>query len=290
VGAAAAAIVVVTVYEGKVLTATPRGGGGVELEAGEAARLEPGRSPRILAEAAADTNATGSTAAPGRRSYAARTADALVKQNAKLSREKQRLEQELEVLRSRLDQRSGAKSQSQILDLDKKDLLAMARRCELRWDMPPLSGTNGVDSRAVKDLGLTEGEQAAIKKVLKAHHARMKSALRKLYVEVTGDSKGVDLLSLHAITSEIEDKSPRGETKRVFQRLARERAGLQAPPRELSRTSAAERLYRLLTGAGDRVERAMGAQIGPDLARRVRRVRGGFGSRYRSSHGCPKPR
>jgi hypothetical protein len=115
----------------------------------------------------------------------------------------------------------------------------------------------------------------------------MKAQLRKLYVEVTGDDKNVDSLSMRAITSEIKDKSPKPEIKQVFQRLARERAGLQAPPSNPSDTSAVERLYRLLTTAGDRVEKMMAAEVGPDLARRYRRVRDGFGSRSRSSHGCP---
>ena len=54
------------------------------------------------------------------------------------------------------------------------------------------------------------------------------------------------------------------------------------------RTTAVERMYRMLTSTGDGVERAMGQQIGPDLARRYRDVRNGFSSRLVSRHGCPK--
>ena len=48
-----------------------------------------------------------------------------------------------------------------------------------------------------------------------------------------------------------------------------------------------EKMMRLLTSAGDRAEKALGAQIGPDLARRYRELHHGFDNRSRSSYGCP---
>jgi hypothetical protein len=285
-GATAATIVIVTVYEGKVLTASPKGE--MELEAGQAARLEADRPPRVLAGAGEDPAEAGSSSVGPRGVVARSTADKLLRRNLELTRHKQQLEQEVETLQTRLEQANGQASKAKILDLDKEQLLALAKRCELRWDMPSIwAEAPRADSRAVKELGLTKTEQDAVRKVLAAYHRRMRDKLHKLYVEVTGDDKNVDSLSMRAITSEIKDKSPRAEIKQVFQRLARERAGLQTPPSSLSGTSAIERLYRLLTSAGDRVEKAMAAEIGPDLARRYRRVRDGFGSRSRSSYGCP---
>ena len=285
-GAAAATLVLVTVYEGKVLTATPRGER--EVAAGEVARMRPGAAPEVLDERGGTLRA-GALPGDNGQAVPASTARGLVQQNLKLQAQKRDLEQKLDLLQSELAQASGSARKGKILNLDKEELQGLVRRCELRWDLPPLgSSPPQVDSKAVKQLGLSEAERDAVKRVFSDYHRRMTADLRKLYVEVTGDAKTAESLSPEAMMSEIHDKSPEGETKQVFQRLARERAGLQAPPTDLAGASAVERLYRLLTTAGDRVERSLGAEIGPDLARRYREVRDGFGSRSRSSHGCPK--
>ena len=111
--------------------------------------------------------------------------------------------------------------------------------------------------------------------------------LRALYIEVTGDPEGVESLSPSAMISEINDKSLRPTIKAVYQRLARERAGLQTPPASAAGQPPVERLMRLLTSSGDRVEKAIGQKIGPDLARRHRELHGGYGSKSRSRYGCP---
>jgi hypothetical protein len=164
----------------------------------------------------------------------------------------------------------------------------MAKRCELRWDMPSL----GVDVPKVtdshkKELGLSKTEIDAVNRALADEHRLLAQSLRRLYIEVTGDAKGADSLSPDSMKREIEERSQRDDLKAVFQRLARERARLQAPPAADSDVSALERMFRLVTSSGDRVERVIGGQIGDDLAHRYRELHGGFGHRYRSSYGCP---
>ncbi len=283
-GAAVATAVLVTVYEGKVVTAA--GGARTAVAAGQAARLESGRAPQLLAGEGTGKSAGGE--AEDRRGSAALSLPELRERNQALSREAQRLRGELEVLQQKLRDTTGQARQTKTFDLSKEELKAMADRCELRWDMPSLSSdAPQVPSSHRKELGLNATEVDAVNKILAEHHRQAKEQLRKLYVEVTGDSKIADSLSPEALRKEIEDKSTRDETKQVFQRLARERAGLQAPPASLAGTSPVERLYRMLTTAGDRVEAAVGAQLGPDLAHRYREAKGGFGDQNRSSYGCP---
>ena len=165
----------------------------------------------------------------------------------------------------------------------------MAKRCELRWDMPTVRlESPGADSKAVKELGLSRDEVSAVDKVLADNHLQLVKQLKALYLEVTGDAKGKDELSPSSLMREIAEKSRKEDVKRAFARLSRERAGLQPAPATLAGTTAVERMYRMLTSTGDGVERAMGQQIGPDLARRYRDVRNGFSSRLVSRHGCPK--
>ncbi|MCC6748191.1 MAG: FecR domain-containing protein [Deltaproteobacteria bacterium] len=286
-GAALATVVVVSVYEGKVLTASPRGS--LRLAAGEVGKLDGTRAPeRLDGEAAAINNAARGGATAGVRRNDA-PPGSLVEQHQRLAGEAERLRAQVKTLEGQLQQAKGpGKDPYRAFDLSKEELVGMAKKCELRWDTPPLGAEPSTASEeTVRELGLTDQEKAAVNQVFAGNHRRTLQDLRKLYVEVTGDAKGSDTLSPRALMEEIDDKSTKQELKQVFQKLARERAGLQAPPAELSGTTALERLYRLLTSMGDRVERELGGQIGPDLARRYRELRGGFGSRSRSSNGCP---
>jgi hypothetical protein len=113
---------------------------------------------------------------------------------------------------------------------------------------------------------------------------RWKALVRSLYLEITGDAAGADTLSSEAMTREIEDKSPRGESNVVLQRIARERAGLDPPPPDLTRTSTLERLMRAHAQLGDQSEAALAKRLGPDRARAIRGD--GWGARWESS-GCP---
>jgi len=286
VGATAATLLLVTVYEGKVLTASPRGE--LEVGAGQVARLRPGEAPERLGQDRGPRHAGGAAVAEADSVYAPSTTEGLVRQNQKLRAEKESLESRLDVLQSQLQQTAGKANRGKILGLNQDELAQLAKRCELRWDMPPL-GTSPprVDSKAAKALGLSQTERDSVKRVFADFHGKLLQDLSRLYVEVTGDAKSAEHLSPGAMMSEIEDKSPKEEIKQVYQRLARERAGLQSAPADLSSTPAVERLFRLLTTAGDRVEQALGGEIGPDLARRYREHRDGFGSRSRSSLGCP---
>jgi len=189
-------------------------------------------------------------------------------------------------LKERLQQASQRR-RTKTFDLSKEELLNLANKCELRWDMPPIRFSAPTASKKrIKTLGLHENEVALINEVFAKHNSEMLNELRKLYAEITGQQEAGEHLSPSALLSEVIEKTDSVEKKLVYQRLARERAGLQAPPLDLSRTSAAERLYRLLTSAGDRVEKALATKIGPDLARQYRED--GFGSSYSSSYGCPK--
>jgi hypothetical protein len=213
----------------------------------------------------------------------------LALQNQELSAEVERLRAEVEALRTQPKGAGGPpQSGSDFFDPPQEELLKMAAQCELRWDNPPLGSTPPeVSRKRVEELGMNETEIAAINKVYERNHWRTLRQLRQLYIEVTGEAKTADALSPPALASEVMDKMREDEQKVVFQRLARERAGLQPPPADLSGTSPGERLYRLLTTMGDRVEAEIGAEIGPDLARRYRELKGGFGSRSRSRNGCP---
>ncbi len=292
IGAAAATVILVTVYEGKVLTASTKGE--QEVSAGQIAEVEAGRIPRVTGEiqtAAKKKDKVGAAtqASPTRHVADGHPMSASAMSTPQLRAEKERLEEEVQQLKQQLEHVGSKAKRGKMLNLTKEELVEMAKRCELRWDMPPLGiEPPKVEGRALKELGFTKEERAEINRVYADYHRDTVKALRDLYIEVTGDKKNALLLSPGSLIDEIHDKSPPDEIRHVFQRLARERAGMLQPSVDPSQSSPVERLYRLLTTVGDRVEKQMGAAIGPDLARRYRELADGFGSRSRSNVACPK--
>lgn len=187
---------------------------------------------------------------------------------------------ELEQKLARIDPRT--------FDLSRETLLRLAERCELRWDLQPprLDGPARISKEAAAAAGLADEELSAVDEVLASSNDRLLAAVRALYVEVTGDSE-TDNLAPEAMLAEMDDKTDPAEIKRVFQQLSAERAGLATAPADLTAAPPMERLYRLLTSAGDALEGELGARIGADRARALREHDGGWNSRSRSSHGCP---
>jgi hypothetical protein len=78
----------------------------------------------------------------------------------------------------------------------------------------------------------------------------------------------------------------REEEGQVHQRIAQERAGLVAPPADLSQASPLERFLRRNAALGDETERRIGDVVSAARARRLREAGGGWGARTETV-GCP---
>ncbi|MSP58890.1 MAG: hypothetical protein EXR72_00860 [Myxococcales bacterium] len=293
VGAALAATVLVTVSEGRVLLANERGR--TAIAAGEQARARAGFAP----EAASAARRPSVAEASHSPSWAEVPAPEATREEL-LGRDRvQRAE--LAALRTRLERievehsSDGAKrpgetrkpGDSPFFAPTKEELGAMAKNCELKWDMPGI-GANPwtLAPERAAELGLAEGERGEFNRVSSEWNARAVAELKKIYVDVTGDAAGAETLNPRVLQEEILDKSPEKEVKLVFQRLSQERAGLV--PVQIDPRSPVERLMRFLTGMGDGFERDLGGAIGPDRARQSREDKNGWGSRHSSSVGCPE--
>ncbi|TNF38261.1 MAG: hypothetical protein EP329_00945 [Deltaproteobacteria bacterium] len=173
-------------------------------------------------------------------------------------------------------------------DLSQEQLLELAQRCELRWDLPPitLDAPQTVTRDAVEELGLDGDQLATANAALAATNKRLLDALMGLYVEATGDPAPAGLAP-DAMFAEIVDKTPREAVQKVFQRLSAERAGLADPPVDVAATEPVERLFRLVTAAGDQLERELADKLGPELAHALRDAHHGWGAKSASRMGCP---
>jgi hypothetical protein len=163
-------------------------------------------------------------------------------------------------------------------------LLEWAKQCKIAVDQPNLEHFTPIKS--IDDAGgrlqasELDGYNAAMSELAK----QFQELVRGLYLDATGDTAGADSLSVDAMVQEIRAKSPPGEGQILAQKLSRERAGLQAPPADTSKTSPLERLLRAQMALGDQSEQALAKRVG---AQRASAIRGDSWSNHMSAAGCP---
>lgn len=301
-GAVATAVVLVTVYEGRVAVASE--GRTAAVEPGQRATLTAGRAPTVedarpsapAAAVAVNTPvepapapAAPTVAVPAAPTPAARCDPAAADELAREKAANTALSGEVAALEVELKKAQRVADKYRTFDLTPETLKGMAERCELRWDHPAIrvGEKPTVDDEAVASLKLTKEEQDAVAEELTKFNTDTLAELRRIYTEVTGDDQ-VGSLASEAMFAELNDKSDRTEIRLTFEKLAAERAGLAQPPEEGAEMPSVERAYRLMTAAGDRLEAAMAARIGTERARELREYRNGWGSASRSTYGCPK--
>jgi hypothetical protein len=277
----------VTVYEGEV--ALSASGSTLELAAGTAGWLWAGGTPRRL-----DPEAT---AAAPRDPTRADSVHAAPSTNAAQTPSSGRVAAARDH-----DDGNWAPSTGPARDDDdhgswiapsQERLLALAKRCALRWDIPamrreprPLS-----DDRA-RELELSSDERNAYDRVLADLNAQVMTELRALYLEVTGDVAGAGMLTPQAMAQEVLDKSPDPLIRDAAWKLSHERAGLMplAAASTLTAATPVERLLRMIVSLGDTFERQLGQVIGVDRAHALRVQRDGWDTRSMTAPGCPDSR
>lgn len=287
VGAALTAAVFVTVHEGRVAVTSPAGA--TQVQPGERAVMSAGAAPRVVAAPAepAPTEpapALAPASTPGAPStWQAREAAYVAELTTLRARVKQ-----LESSQGGTRFSPGAKPVN-FMEPSREELLEMAKECQLRWDEPGLGLRHPPlpDAKERTKLGITDDEAEVISEVYDSFASRSLEQLRAIYVAATGDVDNSRVLAPDALKQEILDKSPEDAIKRAYQRVSQERAGLAAPPPDITGMTAAERLVRFNTGLGDAYERALADKLGASRAHQLRASDGGWGSRHSSSVGCP---
>jgi len=290
-GAAIATLAVVTVYEGKVLVASPAGK--TEVVAGERATLTPGTTPTV--EAATPVVAAAAIEVPAEPSSTATREELLVRDKAQ--------REQIAALSARLKQLEAAGGpaaggkrgpggrpgdDSSWVDPSKEELLAWAKDCRVQIDLPPVMRGQPlqISPDMAKSAGLTDAEVAVANQVFVDLTADWRRRVRGWYLEGTGDTQGADQLSAYAMGQELQDKAADGEPEGLQRRLSQERAGLVAPPADPARLSPYERYFRALADLGNEAERQLAAKLGDEKAHGLRRFGGGWPMRM-SMEGCP---
>ena len=276
-GAAIASAVLVTVYEGHVIAETH--GARTELSAGARATLA-GDTTTTVVDPALTTLAEDASASREQLLVRSREQQAqLLQLRARLAR----LEHAPAASAATTAESDAPEPGRAWHDPSPERLASWVATCHVRTDEPSLDHFQP-GSQLSPERGVAPGEVAAYDATMTEMAKRWKDLVRSLYLETTGDTVGADALSSESMQREIEDKSPPGEHNQLLRKLARERAGLDAPPADLARTSALERLTRAHVQLGDQTEAALAKRLGPDRARAIRGD--GWSSRSDTS-GCP---
>lgn len=282
IGAALAAVAMVTVYEGGVVVAGSRGE--TRLAAGQQALVREGVT---LTEAEAAALAVPGTAALSREQLLAREAE--------LRRRAETLTQRVAELEAtiaagpRIISPGGAGEEGPTFEPSQEQLMSWAKSCKVAFDQPPMNRPEPItlSPKQVAAAKLSSEEVAAGNAILARQHTEWQAQVRAFYLEIVGPSPEADSLSLQAMTSEIQDKGGSdGEEGELRRRIAQERAGLVRAPADLSKASAFERFYRGHVGLGDRVEAALAEGLGAERAHSIRAAHGGWGMRSAMA-GCP---
>jgi len=282
VGAALAATIVIGVYEGQVRVVNARGQ--ADARAGERIALGAGAAPTKLASPTAVSALEPPP--PGSASL------------QELLRRDQVHRGEIALLRARLSTMENTaaspeaaaaaphrEGKRKIIDLSQEELVAMAKDCEIRFDIPGY----GIEPRLMNDKlaaagNLSADDRAIYDQTVRKENDRYMAALRALYQELAGSDPG-DMDS-HALTMEILQKSPSSDVEAARKRLAQERAGMIAPPADARNQSVIERLFRLEITAGTTLEQMLAAEFGPDKAHQIRTT-GWAGGDDNILSGCP---
>jgi hypothetical protein len=275
----------VTVYEGTVEVHNERGE--TRLGPGDRGVAEPGVAPSVArpAGAARASNvprlSAATLAADGADTHA--TIAALEQKVAALSSElaeARRLE-----LEGPPDKDGIPKKKFH--DFTPEELAILARRCEIRFDLPKFLSNSLIELRGLGEAanGISEAEAEQLNRHLREIAPAHRDRLRALYREATGDHAGAATLTPKQMMKALFERSPQ-ELHRAGQRLSLERAGQPAPGSDPGGPSVVERLLRLIFAAGDEWERRAAQVLGAERTHELRRKGEGY-EPGRILSGCP---
>ena len=172
-------------------------------------------------------------------------------------------------------------------DFTAGELQAMARSCEMRFDLPPLDGAPwNLSPDEGARLRLAEDQQPRVAAAVNKVRGEVVARLRALYLAATGDVGGAQSLAPMTLGQEILHKSRPSEVEAARARIAREHAGLETPPSDPNAGSIPEQYFRYMVTVGDSVQRELESAVGATQAGVIRDRVDGW---HTTMNGCKEP-
>ena len=276
-GAAIAAAVVVTVYEGHVVADTHNAK--TELHAGNRAMIGPDGKTTV----GTVDEPVSITLAKSLAEDRAATRDQLIARSSEQRAELAKLRARLAEIDQERDSETTEPGRTWF-DPSAEKLKEWAAKCRVRSDSPGLDEAKPLDAKTASHYGIEPGEIKMVDQVVTDLANDWRKLVRALYVEATGDLNGTDVLSVDAMLGEIREKGGGLDHNLILQKISAERAGLAKPPIDLAKLTPYERLMRVQIEQGNATEAALARKLGPERAKAIR----GDGWGHRSDwSGCP---
>lgn len=150
--------------------------------------------------------------------------------------------------------------------MEQEELIASAKKHELRLRGPQLGGNETKIEDAVRDdLAMTPEEVAKVKEIFEASNTRVRTALVALYKEIGGDPNLASTLGTETIFNELRSKALKNDFANSVRALANERAGL-SPASNPSSGPPVMRASRLFIIEDERVISELEKLLGPRRA------------------------
>lgn len=151
------------------------------------------------------------------------------------------------------------------------ELADMAKRCEVRFEMPAVTENQPptVTDEASVALSLTGRERVFLQQTLREMHTGIRDFVARAAAERGPGGGTLAQPSLEEILAELQAR-PENGFENARERVAQERAGLVAPPEPGAPQPMGERLVRLWGRLGDDFERRLAEGLGSDRARQLR--------------------
>ena len=232
-----------------------------------AGKLEPRSVAAAAPEPTAHTQASGSQGGPRTGPEPERESVERLQRAQIITLQARVRELERRVASSDAQNDAPALTRTKFHDFTDVELQAMARNCEVRFDLPRIARE---PFRLSPDQGarlhLSDPEQNRVSAVLDAVNKDVVAHLRAFYLEATGDAAGADTLDPQSLMREILEKSPPSAVQAARSEISRERAGAMPAPSG----SIVERYLRYITSVGDSLQGALEPALGAQQAAAVR--------------------
>jgi hypothetical protein len=149
-----------------------------------------------------------------------------------------------------------------------RELGDMARRCEVRFEMPAITDDQPpiITEEAAAALSLSSRERALVERTLNDMHTGLRDFAAQTLAGTAGQTPGV---TFEDMLTNLQTR-PENGFEEAREKLAQERAGLSPPPAGGSQQTPGERLLRLWARMGDDFERRLADGLGSDRARQLR--------------------
>lgn len=277
-GAALGALVVVTVYEGRVQLSHAQDR--ITLAAGESGKLSANGAERA---SESDIDAAESALADARKGDALSSANEnlardIADLNRKLSaieKEKAKLQQQLtnaEVELAKQTDAAAPRTRPEF-DLDKEDWAELAKSGSVKFRVPCMRPQGWKPGPETLDrLGLSPDDSEPIQAAYQRSFERLWKTIGPLCAKAVGSEEVAEVIGPDSCTHVVMDvarRKDRESATEAMRAISEVRAGLAPPPSDELRQHPVFQVFWALTSELPEFERDLAQSLGPDEARRL---------------------